>query len=163
MCHLLGVKEFRRLNKMPRAVTKKKVSKKAARTRRAKKAMRGGNNSFVVQVDLSLPGDAFGAVNTRPGVVAANAQAIAQWYRDTAMPDDEYIVDPVMTHINGDRFRVDFQPGENRDPEWLKIEFSTFANPDKDGNHPLTINGVEYIVSGEVVEGGQGGRRRRRH
>jgi hypothetical protein len=144
---------------MPRAVTKKKVSKKAARTRRAKKAMRGGDNSFVVQVDLSRGGE---PANIRPDVVAANAQAIAQWYGRIAMPEDEFIIDPVMTHINGDRFRVDFQPGVNRDPEGLEAEFITFANPDKDGNNPLTINGVEYIVSGEVVEGAQGGRRRRR-
>ena len=147
---------------MPRASTKKKVGKKAARTRRAKKVrpMRGGNNSFVIQVDLLEGNEAFGQVNVRPEVVAANSQQIIQWYRDYALPDDEYMIDPVMTHINGDRFRVDYQPGERR--EDLEAEYETFANPDNNGNYPITINGVEYLVIGEVVEGAQGGRRRRR-
>lgn len=139
--------------------TLKRVAKKTKRTRRAR-SMRGGNNSFVVQVDLSRGGE---PANIRPDVVAANSHQIIQWYRENAMPDDEYIVNPVMTHINGDRFRVDFQPGADRRAENVKAEMISYANPDDDGNHPLTINGVEYIVSGEVVEGAQGGRRRRRH
>jgi hypothetical protein len=123
--------------------------------------MRGGDNSFVIEVTL-LNNDNRG--NNNADLVAANPQQIIEWYNEHLyVVDEEYMTDVVVTHLNGNRFRIDYQPGEKRDPEWLKVEISTFANPDDDGNHPITIDGEEYGVMGDVVEDAQGGRRRRRH
>jgi hypothetical protein len=117
--------------------------------------MRGGNNSFVIEVDLLNNGE---RDDDMADVIDAHQQEIIDWYREHLyIVDDRYMTDIVMTHLNGRRFRVEYQPGERKDSLGLKGEYSSFANPDDDGNHPITINGVEYVVFGDVVEGAEGG------
>ncbi len=78
---------------------------------------------------------------------AADAKKIIQWYNKVVGSHEyfkTYIKDFKMIHIKKNLFEIDYkQIGE--------IFVDEVIDPDDDSNSPITLGGVEYIVSGRLL------------
>jgi hypothetical protein len=77
----------------------------------------------------------------------ADAKKIIQWYNKVVGSNEyfkTYIKDFKMIHIKKNLFEIDYkQIGE--------IFVEEIIDPDDDSNSPITLGGVEYIVSGHLL------------
>ena len=81
-------------------------------------------------------------------LTAAEAKKIIDWYNKRMAGSDGYftafIKDFKMKHIKKNLFEVSYkQIGD--------IMVKEIIDPDDDGNHPIKMNGTEYIVIGRLL------------
>ncbi len=79
-------------------------------------------------------------------LIAKYHKKIINWYTNI-IKDDDYIQlcahNIRIKHIQDDLFHI--QCALNTDPD-LNIELDSLVDLDEDGNHPITINGKQYLV-----------------
>jgi hypothetical protein len=128
---------------MPR----KRTNRRSRKTRRNRRNIKRGGalnrSRFAFKVEL------LGEGNQVPQAANHSAEIIA-WYIQNVPNDiaiDIYGMSDIQLEYSNNRrlFLGSFIPTEAYDPE---ISIDMYVDPYDDGNHPININGHEYLVKG---------------
>lgn len=85
--------------------------------------------------------------NDAPGsvLVAKNAAKIVKWYKQFKDDYDDMLEIKSIKHKHGNVFELQYT-GNNDD------SIDSYLDIDEDGNYPIKIKGVDYLISGERVD-----------
>lgn len=76
--------------------------------------------------------------------VAKNAAKIIKWYKQFKADYKDSLKIKGIEHKHGNVFEIQYI-GED------DYEVDSYLDSDEDGNHPITIDGVDYLISGERI------------
>ncbi len=83
--------------------------------------------------------------------IAYDPEIVVLWYRnqlaDVASIYDLQIID--IAYVRDDIYKVSYMMSQESD-ENIKVINYLLVDPDDDGNYPITIDQVEYLVSGRM-------------
>ena len=77
-------------------------------------------------------------------LVAKNAAKIVKWYKQFKDDHDDMLGIKSIKHKHGNVFELQYTGDDDSLDSYLDI--------DEDGNYPITIKGVNYLISGERVD-----------
>ena len=76
-------------------------------------------------------------------LVAANAAKIIKWYKQFKNDFEDELKIKGIKHKHGNVFEIQYIGDDD--------SLDTYLDIDDDGNHPIKINGVDYLISGERI------------